>query len=545
LEKTNIESKIEEHLENIIERLGLQSEAFQESFDILSKAKNLEELAKKFFHVLRGNLLVVNAAILFKHKETANWQELFSKAKNRYGELLGPQDEFTILDLNHQEFQVSINQPLIDNATFRILLGEKLDKSAYTEFDKIALQFFLQQLSSAYQFFMSRKKEKQLIFSLNHRVLQLNSLIDTGIEVARLQETSQLLHLALERVLALTNASKGMLKVKSGRKVVESIFVPFHFKSKDLEKSNFQISTTFTFADKKYSFYLFQKESREGIISFDITDQLLLDAFGRQVFASMENHYLHKQSLEKERVEKEISLAGDIQKKLIPEELPKIDGYDQCGINIPTKFIGGDFYDCVPLKDGRFMFIMADVSGKGVAAGLLVSTLHASVHAYLDHPFELADLVQNLNTIIWDSSTLDKYITAFFAVIEPKSGEIESVNAGHNPTYILRKNNKVDELSTGGIPLGMMEMAFPYESSLSNLNPGDSILFYTDGVTEAMNEDEEEYEDHKPLKDFLTSSNPANAKSFIDELMTDLHNFTGSTPQSDDITALYLSREKV
>ncbi|KAA3614835.1 MAG: serine/threonine-protein phosphatase [Calditrichaeota bacterium] len=530
-------------IQNIIDRLELQSDAFQETFDMLSRAKTLEELAKKFFHVLRGSLLVVNAAILFKNKETENWRMLFSKAKNSYGELLGPQDEFAILDLNHPEFQVSVNQPLIDNAIFRILLGAKLDKSAYTEFDKIALQFFLQQLGSAYQSFMSRKKEKQLVFSLNHRVLQLNSLIDTGIEVARLQEDSQLFHLALERVLALTNASKGLLLVKNGRKVIEKIFFPFKFKTKSISQSKFQITTEFSFAEKKYCFYLYEKESRAGIISFDATDQLLLDAFGRQVFASMENHYLHKQSLEKERVEKEISLAGDIQKKLIPEELPKIAGYDQCGINIPTKFIGGDFYDCIPLQDGRYMFIMADVSGKGVAAGLLVSTLHASVHAYLDHPFELAALVQNLNTIIWDSSTLDKYITAFFAVIEPKTGVIESVNAGHNPTYILRKNNTVDELSTGGIPLGMMQMAFPYESSESVLNPGDSILFYTDGVTEAMNEEEEEYEDHRPLKDFLTSNSPPDAKSFIDVLMEDLHNFTGSTPQSDDITALYLSRE--
>ena len=360
--------------------------------------------------------------------------------------------------------------------------------------------------------------------------------------MARLQEGSQLLHLSLERVLALTNASKGMLLVKQGRKIVDRIFFPFSFKSNEITNSMHTISTEFSFSDKKYVFYLLEKESREGLISFDATDQLLLDAFARQVYVSLENHYLYEQSLEKERIDKEISLAGDIQKKLIPEELPKIEGYDQCGINIPTKFIGGDFYDCIPLKDGRFMLIMADVSGKGVAAGLLVSTLHASVHAYVDGSFELPGLVQKLNAIIWDSSTLDKYITAFFAVLDPASGELESVNAGHNPIYVLRSDKKLEELKTGGIPLGMMNMPFPYQSIKTTLNPGDHMLLYTDGVTEAMNFKEEEYDDICSLKNFLKLQNSSTAKDFIRNLIVDLNKFTGDTPQSDDITALYLTR---
>ena len=191
------------------------------------------------------------------------------------------------------------------------------------------------------------------------------------------------------------------------------------------------------------------------------------------------------------------------------------------------------------------MFIMADVSGKGVAAGLLVSTLHASVHAYIDNPFELASLVQKLNEVIWNSSTLEKYITAFFALLDPKTGELESVNAGHNFSYILRKNKKIDELKTGGIPLGMMGMAFPYESETTHLNPNDKLLLYTDGVTEAMNEKEEEYDDERPLKEFLLSNKAASSSAFINELMDDVRDFTGSTPQSDDITALCLVREDI
>ena len=137
-------------MQNIIDRLGLQSDAFQESFNILSQAKNLEELAKKFFHVLRGNLLVVNAVIYFKRNEKANWKILFSKAKNpdiQFSDVLS-KSEFRIAHIEHSEFELSINHALIDKAVFRILLGAKLDKSPYTGFDKIALQFFLQQLDN-------------------------------------------------------------------------------------------------------------------------------------------------------------------------------------------------------------------------------------------------------------------------------------------------------------------------------------------------------------------------------------------------------------
>ncbi|UCF65215.1 MAG: PP2C family protein-serine/threonine phosphatase [bacterium] len=534
-------------MNNIIEQLRLQSEAFQESFKLLSKAKNLEDLAHHFFQILRDNLQVENGLIAFKNKENSEWQQLFSGEKTNadYQHFLDSTDEFNIIPINDSVFNIAVKYPFADHSTFAILLGRKRDRTTFDEFDKIMLQFFLQQLNSAYQFYMARQKEKQLIFALNHRVLQLNSLIDTSIEISRLQETSQLLHLALQRVLALTNASKGMLRIKMGKKVLEKIYFPFPFKSKNLEQDKYKISASFRFLNKVYRFYLFEKESREGIVKFDGTDQLLLDAFTRQVHVALENDYLYEQSLEKERIDHEISIAGTIQKNLIPKALAQIEGYDQYGINIPTKFIGGDYYDCIPLPDGRFVFIMADVSGKGIAASLLVSTLHASAHAFLSGPFELESLVAKLNEVIFDAATIDKYITAVFSVLDPKKNELLTVNAGHNPTYILRRNKGVEQLTTGGIPLGMMRQSFPYKSSTCVLHPGDSVFYYTDGVTEAMNEGGEQYEDFKSIQELLVSQQSSTAKNFIDNLVADLNDFTGDTPQSDDITALYVMKNKI
>ncbi len=533
-------------MENIIQRLQLQSGTFQESFSRLKTAKSAEQLGERFFEVLNRNLGVNEAVILLKKHDRENWQLLFAKKKSYsdYHSVLTDGSDFTIMETDHPDFQLSVINPVTDSVIFGILLGRKKAGSGFTDSDKILLYFLLQQLDSAYQFYMANAKEKQLVFSLNHRVLQLNSLIDTSIEISRLQEGSQLLRLALERVLALTNASKGMLRVNEGRRVVEKFFFPFQFKSRQQERGKHKISASFRFLNHTYRFYLFEKESREGLVSFDATDQLLLDAFTRQVHVSLENNYLYQQSLEKERTDHEIAIAGSIQKNIIPNKLPEIEGYDLHGINIPTKYIGGDYYDCIPLKNGRFMFIMADVSGKGVSAGLLVSTLHAAAHAYLDGAFELVSLIQKLNQVIVAATTDDKYITAVFAILNPVENELDVVNAGHNPTYILRKNRSIEEVKTGGIPLGFMSMPFPYESSKLTLNQGDSVFFYTDGVTEAMNEKNEEYDIKRPVREFLVSHQCPTAEDFIGELMADIRDFTGDTPQSDDITSLFLMRKE-
>jgi sigma-B regulation protein RsbU (phosphoserine phosphatase) len=171
-----------------------------------------------------------------------------------------------------------------------------------------------------------------------------------------------------------------------------------------------------------------------------------------------------------------------------------------------------------------------------------VSTLHASAHAYLNSPFELESLVQQLNEVIYDATPIDRYITAVLSVLDLKTSELLTVNAGHNPTYIIRKDKSVEEISTGGIPLGMMREALPYGSTKCVLNEGDSVFFYTDGVTEAMNEKDEQYEDERPITEFLVSNKSSTAENFIKELFDDIYDFTGDTPQSDDITALYLTK---
>jgi len=271
-------------------------------------------------------------------------------------------------------------------------------------------------------------------------------------------------------------------------------------------------------------------------------DKLLLEAIARQVNAAIENEFLHEQSLIKERIEQEINVAASIQQKVIPQELPEIPGYDLAGINIPSREVGGDYYDCIDLGDDRFALVMADVAGKGIAASLLVNTLNASLYAYLDNKTPLVEMTDKLNKIIYNASPSDKFITYFISVLNAKTGELDIVNAGHNPVLLLKDNNTLHKIEAGGVGLGMFDMGIPYEGEKLTLKPGERLFLFTDGIPEAMNESEEEYSDER-MEEFFLKNKTTTAKEYVDKIVMDVKSFAGNAEQSDDITLLYLIRD--
>ena len=355
---------------------------------------------------------------------------------------------------------MSILQKLPDGTEFCILLASPEDRAPYSEADVVSLRLFAHLFENAHQGLAYRKSEKDLVFSLNQRVLQLTSLIDTGIEVAKLDRGSVVHALALQRAVALTNASRGGRSVMGGGKQKEEIVFPQGSGSLP-DDPELTISCSFEFLGEEYVFALYGKESRSGVARFDDTDQLLLDALTRQVHAALENRSLLEQALEKEKIERDLDLAASIQQTIIPKTLPVINGYDIAGANIPTRSVGGDYYDCIPLADGRFALVVADVAGKGMPAALLVSTLHAYLSAYLESSFSLPELASKLNKAIYLASPDDRFITAIIVILNPRTGEIESINLGHNTGYIVREGGELMELSEGGLALGMLRHRAP------------------------------------------------------------------------------------
>jgi len=472
-----------------------------------------------------------------------SWKMMYGKnEKNREYLLTINNNRMQIeYDLN-EDVKACVNLPLVDKSVMGITVGAKLDKSDFTEFDKITLQIFLQLLDNAYQSFLNRQKEKDLIFELNQRVLQLNNLIDTGIDLSKFENRQLLFELALQRAAVLTDTSLALVTRSSNKETLEEITFPPGIESSIVTGSENKISASFSYLEKEYVFTLANKESRAGDAVYTDLDKLLLEAIARQVNAAIENEFLHEQSLIKERIEQEINVAASIQQKVIPQELPEIPGYDLAGINIPSREVGGDYYDCIDLGDDRFALVMADVAGKGIAASLLVNTLNASLYAYLDNKTPLVEMTDKLNKIIYNASPSDKFITYFISVLNAKTGELDIVNAGHNPVLLLKDNNTLHKIEAGGVGLGMFDMGIPYEGEKLTLKPGERLFLFTDGIPEAMNESEEEYSDER-MEEFFLKNKTTTAKEYVDKIVMDVKSFAGNAEQSDDITLLYLIRD--
>ena len=272
---------------------------------------------------------------------------------------------------------------------------------------------------------------------------------------------------------------------------------------------------------------------------FTLDDVHFLDTLSVDACIAIENARLVQEALEKQKIEKELEVAATIQNMIIPKELPVIPGYQIAGKNDPSKQVGGDFYDVIPLKDGKFALIIADVSGKSVSGALLVSTLQASLHAYLEYDNTITDLVRKLNRIILKNSTTEKYITFFISILDPARNTLETLNAGHNPP-LLHRNGELIKLKTGGVPLGMVEFD-DFRSETLQLQPGDAVVMFTDGVTEAENEAEDFFSDER-LEETVLQCAHEDADAINQRIYSDVKTFEGDAEQADDITLLILKR---
>lgn len=527
-----------------MERLGMLLEMMQRASRRFVRTLTLDELGREFGHIVREVFPCADVHVHLRDRGSASWQPLIEgRMPDIDGILSLPNGQGTggcvITGLPEG---VTVAQELADGSGFRCACVRERDAEDGALPDAASLRLLAYFFDSSYRELLARKKGKEMLFALNQKLLQLNSLVDTGIEVTTLGREESPLRLALERAAVLTNAAAGRVRIKNGGESAEDVMFPEGARVPADQAVRSRIDTEFEYGGAAYRFELFDKESREGIIQFEATDRLLLDALARQVHAALESRYLHEQALDKQRMEQDLLVAASIQEKILPVSLPKIAGYDIAGVNIPSKSVGGDYYDCIPLADGRCALVMADVAGKGIPAALLVSSLHAYLRAYLESGMPLIDLVRRLNQVIYNASTDDKFITAFVAILSPGTGTIESVNAGHNPVYCLRIDGSVHELSAGGIALGMLDMDFPYQSEFTTIQKGEGILLYTDGIPEATDATMELYESHVPLKEYLFRHRGVPAQQFIGGLISDIRTFTGGAPQNDDITALYLVR---
>jgi sigma-B regulation protein RsbU (phosphoserine phosphatase) len=283
------------------------------------------------------------------------------------------------------------------------------------------------------------------------------------------------------------------------------------------------------------------KESRQGVGPFSPADRRTLDLLANQAAIALENAELHRQALEKERLEREIELASEIQRQILPKGTPEIPGYELAGWNRPAKHIGGDYYDFFPFSGGRsWGLVLGDVSGKGVPAALLVSTLHSALRLLLDRLELGSDLFSRLNEHILASSAANKFITLMAARLEPASGELHYLNAGHNPGILVRARGGVEQMGPGGLPLGLLP-GVSCRTELLNVEPGDLLCLYSDGITEAVGPDDVEFGFDR-LAGLLAEAREIPLRELMERIDREVSEHAGGLAQGDDQTVLLLRR---
>jgi serine phosphatase RsbU (regulator of sigma subunit)/pSer/pThr/pTyr-binding forkhead associated (FHA) protein len=255
----------------------------------------------------------------------------------------------------------------------------------------------------------------------------------------------------------------------------------------------------------------------------------------------VENARLIEEQIDRERLEQELQLASEIQQRFQPTQAPNVPGYELQGISFPCYEIGGDYYDFIERADGRMIVTLGDVSGKGTAAALLMSSLHAAVHAQASSHSSLSETISAVNNYLAENIPSNRFITLFYAELDPATGAVSFINAGHNPPLIVHAAGTTENLSAGGLPLGIRYDA-DYSEGRTQLHPSDVLVIYSDGVSEAVSPQGEEFGTERLFRVVSQNLN-ASAAGIRDRIEAALTKWAQGTPAADDITLVIVKRQ--
>jgi len=261
-----------------------------------------------------------------------------------------------------------------------------------------------------------------------------------------------------------------------------------------------------------------------------------------QAMVAFENSWHFQETLEKKKIEQEIDLAAGIQRDLFPAAMPSLEGLDLAARNRPARQVGGDYFDALAIRDTAdqtsYLFCVADISGKGIPASLLMSNIQATLRALLDEKKSVIELATRTSELLYATTPSNRYATAILAHIEPATRKIHYVNAGHNDGILIRSNGEVESLKSTGPPLGLIPR-IPFQGAEVQMRAGDLLALYSDGIVEAQNPDEIEFGDERfiaALKELAARP----AAEMVAEVFERIDRFVDGAPQHDDITLMLI-----
>ncbi len=542
----------------------LELNSLLETSKLLAASSEIDEMLSHILRTVMGKYVLSRAAIAIIERQGES--DRYTLAK--YRGLISPPKHFENLNAFMEAYHFEQCIPLVSQ-TRRIgclLLGKKITSSHYTNAELAFLESLATLTASALESAFTLQELKHLNRNLNQTVQKLKTLFELTNSYTVGLSRNEILKIFSRSVSGqmLIGAYMVILRGESGKPITElSLGVEVHNRSQgqqlqdELEKI-FQLQAPTKVLNNDYpSLYLaglryiipmrnndktlgvFLSGERLTKQPFSDTDLEFISLAAAQAATALEQSRLFKETLEVKAIEKELQVAKEIQAALLPKTLPAIDGIDLAARNIPTKQVGGDYYDIMMLDDHHLFLAIADVTGKGTPAALLMANLQATIKAYMTaftpETLDLSKVVGNINNIIYENTPADKFITFFCAIFNLQTRTMVSVNAGHNPPYLLKRSGALQTLTKGGLILGVISTLMPYEMESTTLNSGDTLLLFTDGVTEAMNPQREEFGDERLIA-LLKSVASQPASAIIDHIITQTAHFQPPGEQHDDIT---------
>lgn len=443
-----------------------------------------------------------------------------------------------------------------------VCLGEKLNSREYTEDDKEFLRTILNIAATAIQNSIVVQELKKVNRELDSRIQRLNSLFELSKEFGLFSESSKVSRLLVYSLMGQFLVSKYAILNFEGSaiQVLESKF-PIDELLNNLRKYDYQKIDSPLERDKIEKYYpslsvigidlivpmqiqgkvkgLIILGKRVNNLEYSEYDVEFIYSVGSLAIISLENRRLFKEALEKQKLEEELEFARDIQQNLLPSQIPPTNNFDIAAINLPSKQVGGDYFDIIKVDEGKYIIAIADVSGKGIPASLLMANMQAFLQVISKQNIDIATATALINDLITQNTSDGRFITFFWGLLDDNEKKLTYVNAGHNPPILVRQN-KIIRLSEGGIILGVMKTIMPYNSNSIDLESGDKIILFTDGVSEAMNPYSEEFSENR-LEQIAINTSSLSAAETMNNIRKEIEEFVQGAPQSDDLTMLIIS----
>lgn len=569
---------------NDFNKKQLELNSLIEFSQLINTKLDLEFIFGNILLSVMGKMMIMKGAILLKSDSLSDKGHIFSikavkgisqEAINQRVTLVLPSEPiFTVSDtenipfFNENKLEFFFKIYFVDKLIGLLCLGKKFNGNGLTKSELLFLETLLNLSSPTIENSIKFDEIRRLNISLNAQIQHLRTLFELSKEfnsnfqnrdsIIKLLKYSLLGNFGIKDYIIFSKTNEGLFRAtESAREdLSDQDLQEYLLNSNEPEVISPQSESAHIRKLYDEGFRLIlpirRNNSIETIVclggklnkqEFSVTDIQFLESLTNLTVISLDNISLFNEYLDKQKIESELRIARDIQLALLPEKTPEIDGYSVSACNIPAHQIGGDYYDIIKLSETQYAFVIADVSGKGTPASLLMSNIQSSVHTFFkffNNDFRLEDITGKINELIYSNTSTEKFITFFWGILDTESSTFKYVNAGHNPPFLANKG-KLKKLDKGGLILGILDYGIEYVSEEIKLEKGDFILMYTDGVSEAKNTINEEFTDERIMH--ILENNAEKCADDLKNLLTaEISNFSKGLDQFDDITIIALKK---